>query len=156
MAVVEGLDAQPVAGGKEPAPSCIPEREGKHSAQPLHTMTSVFLIEVDDGFRVAPRAIAVSAGLQVWPQLFVIINLAVVNQPHVSIFVRERLVAGLEIDDAQPAHRQSHILGQIETSIVGAAMYDLLVHGFERGAPDSMLGVEIYRATDSTHRRLTA
>src|SRR6516164_11027897 len=152
--VVEGLDAQPVAGGKEPVPSCVPERKGKHSAQPLHTITSVFLVEVDDGFRVAPAAIAVPAGFQVWPQLLVIINLAVVNQPDCSIFVRERLLAGLEVDDAQPAHRQAHILGKMETSFIRAPVYDLPVHGLERGAPDLMLGIEIYRATDSAHRKV--
>ena len=64
---------------------------------------------MNNAFCVAAGLVAMSASNHFFPQLSVVINFAVVHHPDGLILVGKGLVSGREIDDAEPAHSQSHV-----------------------------------------------
>jgi len=83
---------------------------------------------MDNGLGVAPSAIAVTPGLEIRPQILVVIDFTIEDDPNAFVFIADRLVTGLDIDDAEAAHRQSNVLLDKKTVIVWPAVDDLLVH----------------------------
>ena len=132
--VVERFDTEAIASHKEAPLSRIPNGKSKHAAQILNTVGAVFLIQVDDGFSVALRTIAVTAIFQINSQLSMVVDLAVEDNPDIRVFIRNRLMPSLEIDDAQPAHGQANIPFHKETIVIRSPMHDLLVHPGQRAA----------------------
>src|SRR5580692_3393908 len=60
--VVKRFYSQPVSRHKQfPSPS-VPDRESKHATQVMQTLSAIFFIKVDDGFRVAVRLEMVALG----------------------------------------------------------------------------------------------
>src|SRR5208337_3969609 len=47
-AIVEGLDAESITGGKQGAPLPIPDHKGEHAAQMFHTVAAIFLVKMND------------------------------------------------------------------------------------------------------------
>src|SRR5215813_11764262 len=56
--IIEGLDTQAVASDKQIPIAPVPNREGKHSAQMLNAILTIFFVKMDDGFGIALAAIA--------------------------------------------------------------------------------------------------
>ena len=85
------------------------------------------------------------------PQLLVIIDFAIKNHPHGAVFVRERLVAGREIDDAEAPHADAAASLDADALIVRTAVPDGLAHRFD----DLCLGVPLAqeKARNSAHIR---
>jgi hypothetical protein len=106
---------------------------------------------VNNSFGVAPGAIAVSFRLEILSQVPVIVDLAVEYDPDATIFVAERLMAGLYVDDAEAAHRQSGIFLDKESVVVRPAVNDLPVHRFQSVAIYPLSPVGMKNATDSAH-----
>src|SRR5579862_4181998 len=98
--VVERFDAQPIPGSEIHLAPRIPKREGKHPTQASNAVFSVLLVKVNNGFRVAVSAIMVTLFLQPRTEFLVVVDFAVENQPDRSVFVADRLVARLKVDDA--------------------------------------------------------
>ncbi len=94
----------------------------------LHAIAAIFLIQVDDGFSVAAGAVVMSLGLQRGAQLRMVVDFAIENDPDVMIFVGQRLVSALDVDDAKPPHGQTDILFDEEALVVRPAMHDAAVH----------------------------
>ena len=69
-----------------------------------------------------------SAGLQVAPEVGVVIDLAVEHNPNRPVFVRERLLARLEIDDAEATMREGGLSVQAQARFVRTAMCDDVAH----------------------------
>src|ERR1035441_10871341 len=107
--VVEGLDAETISRSEKHTLATIPDCKGKHAAQMLDAIAAIFLIEVDDGFGIAVGAIAVSAGLKRGAQLGMVVDFSVEDDPNILVLVGERLVPGLDVNDAQPPHGQADI-----------------------------------------------
>ena len=84
------------------------------------TIVSVSLVGAEDV--AAPRR---AAG----PELPVVVDLAVEDDPDRSVLVRHRLLAVLEIDDAQPPHAEADALAEIDALVVGPAMHHRAAHG---------------------------
>src|SRR3979490_2836026 len=103
--IVKRLDSQAVAGSKEFARSSVPNDECEHSPEMLNTIASVLFVQMDDGFGVAAGAILGAARDQIATQFLVVIDFAVVNNPNISVFIADRLVPALHVNDAEPAHR---------------------------------------------------
>ncbi len=61
---VQGLDAEGVAGGDEPPPALVPEREGEDPAEAAHAVEPVLLVGVDHDLAVRVRREAVPSRLQ--------------------------------------------------------------------------------------------
>ena len=93
--VVKRLDAQAVARGEQRRLRAIPDRKREHAPQMFHAVAAVLFIEVNDGFGVASRAVAVASGFELGAQLGVVVDFTVEDDPNVLILVGERLVAGL-------------------------------------------------------------
>ncbi|SRR5260370_19767935 len=106
---------------------------------------------MNNGFSVAFGAVAVATGLQVFAQFLVVVNLAVENDPERLIFIGDRLVTGLNVDNAEAAHGQSDVLLDKETVVIGPAVDDLLVHRRQGVAADLLSSIRLDNATDSTH-----
>ena len=78
------------------------------------------LVGVDDDFGVGRRVEAVAGGLELAAQLAEVVDLAVEDDPDRAVLVVDRLVAGREVDDAQPAHAERHALVHPHALIVRA------------------------------------
>src|SRR5439155_534712 len=104
--VVERLDPEAVARQDEPTLPTIPDRDSEHAPQPLGKSVAQLLVEVHEHLRVALRAEPMARALQLGAQLPVVVELAVLDDVHGAVLVRERLVAGLEVDDREPPRRQ--------------------------------------------------
>jgi hypothetical protein len=111
---------------------------------------------MNNRFGVALSPIAVAASLQILAQFPVIVDFAVENDPNGFVFIADGLMTGLNVDDAEAPHRQSDIVLDKKTVIVGATMDDLPVHGDQLIALNALSGVRmpgigIKNAADSTH-----
>ena len=101
VAVVERLDPVGVAREHEPAALRVPERDGEHAPQPLGEARAVLLVKVDEHLGVAVRREPVAGPLEVPPELTVVVELAVLDDRDAAVLVRDRLVAGREVDDRE-------------------------------------------------------
>ncbi len=126
--VVQRLDAKAVACEEQPAPRCVPDRECKHSAKVLDAGIAPLLVGVDQGFGVRARLIVVACGLELGPHVGVVIDLAVEDDPHLAGFVRQRLMAGGQVDDAQPAMGEGGVPVHKQPGIVWSPMSDDVPH----------------------------
>jgi hypothetical protein len=100
LSVVEGLDPEPVAGGKELLLGLVPQAEGEHPAELLDTRLAPLAVGVQDDLGV--RGGLESLDSEFLTQLDVVVDLAVERDP-IAVPVGHRLLAGTEIDDAEPA-----------------------------------------------------
>jgi hypothetical protein len=66
-------------------------------------------------------------------QLAIIVDLAVEDHPNGSVFVRDRLPAGGQIDDAEAPHAQAHAPFDPIALVIRAAVPDLVAHGLDFG-----------------------
>src|SRR5206468_12461461 len=93
--VVEGLDAEAVARGEEPAARPVPEREGPHAVEALDAALAPLAVGGEDHLRVGGAAEAVALRLELAPELPVVVDLAVVDELERAVLAREGLVARL-------------------------------------------------------------
>src|SRR5215472_2875884 len=63
--IEERLNSDAVPRHPQPAPTAIPEGEGKHAAKLIEAIEAVFLVEVNDGLGVADCAEMMPAGLEI-------------------------------------------------------------------------------------------
>ncbi len=118
----------------------------------LHAIAAIFFVQMDDGFRVAARAVAVPVGLQPSPQFSVIVNLAVEDDPDIMILVGQRLVAAFHVDNAQPPHGQADIFFDEEALVIGPAMHDAAVHARQHLSLNVPVAFGKEDSADSTHK----
>lgn len=128
----------------------VPNGESEHAAQMIYAVGAVFFVQVNDALCICVRAEDVAALFQVGAQLREIVDFPILDHPNSFIFVGDRLVAGVQVDDGQTPHSQPYAGVIIESVAVGAAVNDGRVHGFERGALDWGL-VRVNDAADSAH-----
>ena len=80
-----------------------------------------------------------------------VVNLAIKDDPDIAVLVGQRLVTGLHINDAEPAHSKADVLFNEEPFIVGTAMDDAAVHARERVALHAPVAIHEENSADSTH-----
>src|SRR5579862_1010097 len=117
----------------------------------LNALASIFLVQMNNRFRVAFSAIAVATRFEIFSQILVVINFTIEDDPNVPVFITQGLVAGLNVDDAEPAHCQAHVLLDKEAVIIGAPVDDLLVHSGERVTIHTPGSLGMKDTADSTH-----
>src|SRR5215470_6000041 len=127
-AVIEGLDAQAVASNEQAPAFGVPDGKGKHATQMLNAVFPVFLVEVDYGFGVALRTVRVPASKQLFAQGAMVVDFSVKNYPQCPVFIAERLMAGCEVDDAEPAHPDAHPALRVNAIVIGAAVGHDVAH----------------------------
>src|ERR1700694_2933133 len=106
---------------------------------------------MDDGLGVTLGAIAVTAGLEIVPQIRVVIDFTVEDDPNASVFIADGLVTGLDVDDTEATHCQSDILLNKKSVIVGSAVDDLPIHQRQRVVIHALVRLGMENAADSTH-----
>ena len=124
--VVQRLDAEPVAAGKEHAVALVPQRERELAAKLVHRACAEVLVEMKRDLAVGPGLEAMPFRLQLRPDPLEVVELAVDDDVDGVVFVVERLIAGGEVDDAQPrvaetrtpVRRGPHCLG------IGTAVHE--------------------------------
>ena len=131
--VVEGFDTDPVAREEQPLPAVVPQAEGEHADELGKAVDTPFLVQVHDRLRIGPRAVVVAA-LEAMAEVGMVVDLAVVGDPHGAVFVRHRLHTRVaDVDDAQaavaehdpPVGRAPH------AGVVGPAVRQRVAHPHE-------------------------
>ena len=151
LRVVERLDAQAVAGQEQHPLPFVPEAEGEHAAEAIDAAFAPFLPGVDDHLGIAMRPEDVAFRLKLPRQFLEVVDLAVVDDDDRAILVEERLLAGGQIDDREPAVAEADARGDVEARIVGSAMAQAVVHPLEQGPVYGPLVHAIKDADDSAH-----
>src|SRR5262249_48349580 len=103
------------------------------------------------GFRVAACSEPVAKGLQSLADFGVVIDLAVEYDHRAAVFADQRLIAFVQILDAQANGSQGHVAGGEGPALVGAAV------GYSfRHAPDQVrirLTIPMSKTSNATHCR---
>ncbi len=126
--VMQRLDARAVAREQQRLFVPVPERDGEHAAQPFERGRTPFLVGVNDRLGVARRVENVARRFQPLPQLAIVVDLTVEDEPDRSVFVVNRLMAGRQVDDAQAAHAESGAGLHVHALIVRSAMANDVAH----------------------------
>src|SRR5260221_619346 len=149
--VVDGLLAESIACEHETAPQPVPEGDGKHAMEAVDEVEPILLVSMDDGLRVAVGRELVARGLQLAAKLLVVVDLAVEDDHHGAIFVGDRLLATLHVDDAQPAHAQAGVVAEPMAVVIRATVPDDVRHIAQQHA--CFLGAQtaIHKAGYSAH-----
>src|SRR5262245_59216820 len=126
--VVQRLDAEAIACEQYPTLPAVPDGEGEHAPQMLHAPGAEILVKVHDGFGVTRRPQLVASGFEQIAQLLVVVDLAVEHDPNGSVFVRNRLVAVVQIDDAEAPHAEGNAVGQVDAFVVWSAVDHGVAH----------------------------
>ena len=102
MRVVEGLDAEAITGGEERVVGAVPEGEGELAAQLLQAGRADLFVEMQGDLAVGAGSEAVAPALEVALHTLEVVELAVDDDPHALVFAGDRLIAGRQVDDAEP------------------------------------------------------
>ena len=100
--IVEGLNAEAIAGSEDSSVEFIPQHKSELAAQPMEAFRAEIFVEVESNFTVRPGTKAMACSFELLLDGFVAIELAVDHDPGALTFTGDRLVAGGEIDDAEP------------------------------------------------------
>ena len=119
---VEGFFPHPIAAQDQLAPACVPKRKCIHASQAVDKSRSVLLVRMDDRFTITAGREYVSASFKLTAQFDVIVDLAVGDEREASVLVVEGLPSGLQVDDAQPAHRQGNVRVRVGSLTVRTAV----------------------------------
>src|SRR5262250_2412157 len=137
LRVVEGLDAEAVAGEHELAHLLIVEGEGEHPVQRGQRGQAVQRVGVEDDLAVRARPEAPAPRLEEWPQLHEIVDLAVGDER--ESVVDHGLESALEVDDGQARVDETDRSRPMDPQIVGAAMSESRRHATERAVVGASL-----------------
>src|SRR5258706_16457953 len=106
LSVQERLLAEPIPREQQPLARAIPDGQREHALQVGDPGLALFLMEVDDHFRVAGGPEAMAGRLEAAAKLLKVVELAVEPRPDRPVFFRDRLVAAGAVDDRQPLAAQ--------------------------------------------------
>jgi hypothetical protein len=156
VAVVERLDAQPVAGQEQRALAQIPEGEGEHADQMLDALFAPFGIGFENDLGVALGEEAVTLGQQFPPQFPVVVDRAVEDQRQPQFRVHHGLIGAVaEIDDRQPAMTEEQRPVGPDAFVIGTAPGQSLQHPPHQGQI-GFANVEAQFAANATHSVLSS
>src|SRR5438445_8947575 len=128
ICVIQRFDAESIARKEKLSSLRVPDCKCEHSAQLLHEIGTEILIEVNDHFGVRARGEFVAAVDQLLPKRLEVVNLAVEDDPHGSVFIRNGLMTGMQIDDAQASHAHSDMRRDKETLVVRPTVHEGRAH----------------------------
>src|SRR5690242_17801137 len=106
---------------------------------------------MDNGFGIRFCGKAMASLQQALAQFGIIVDFAVEQYPNAAIFIRNRLMAAGNIDDAQPAVSEANVRSQMNTGVVRTAVLQRIIHALNelRGNPVRL--VKVNNAADTTH-----
>src|SRR5262249_1882999 len=83
---------------------------------------------MNDGLGVARGSKHVPAPGELSSELGIVVDLAVEDDPHRAVFVRDGLVSVREVDDAQPAHAERDAPAEMNALVVRPTMRHPAAH----------------------------
>ena len=89
--------------------------------------------------------------LQLAAEVRIVVDLAVEDDLDRTVLVPDRLIARLQVDDAQAPHRQANGTVGEEALAIGAAVGERVAHGLEGRAGGWGSAIELEDADDSAH-----
>jgi hypothetical protein len=104
--VVEGLDAEAVPGGEERVVGAVPQSEGELAAQAAQAGRAEVFVEVQGDLAVGAGAEAVAPGFEFALRALEVVEFAVDDDPQPLVLAGDRLIAGRQVDDAEPGVAQ--------------------------------------------------
>ena len=149
-AVVEGLDAEPVARAEERLATGIPDAKRPHAVEPLDAPLAPFAVRREDDLAVRGGTETMSLRRELLPQLDVVVDLAVVQQ--LQLTVRHRLQAGVgEVDDREAQMPETGRVVDEDAASVRTAVREIV----EPSLDDLPLGrpVEVDHSREAAHQR---
>ena len=148
---MQWLLPQSVPGQHQAPFPLVPEGQGRHRVDRGDEFVSPFLIEVHQHLRIGAGLAPMSSGDQILFQFQVVVDLAVEDDPDGAIFVRDRLLPGLQIDDCQAPHTQGDGLPHVEPFVIGAAMNDSVSHRAQKRRIRGSRRVDVDVSGDAAH-----
>jgi hypothetical protein len=127
--IIERLFAEAVAHQQQAAVAGIPDSVGEHAPQLGYAGYPFLLVQVDECFGVTVGFELMALADQVLAESLVVVDLTIEDHPDRAVFIRNGLMAGMEIDNAETAHADSAAAIDVETLVIGAAVPDLIAHG---------------------------
>ncbi len=131
VGVEQRFDTEPIPGHEHLAQVFVPQREGELAAQVLEAGVAVFQVQRDQNLAVGFRAETIPRLLEVTPDGFESIELAVDHRANGPVRAGQRLLAAVEVDDAEPyvAEAAGAVAGDPRTAAIGAAMVNRPIGG---------------------------
>src|SRR5215472_17286996 len=99
--IKERLDAEAVTRGKQQPLSFVPQNESKFSAQSVQALHTNIFVKMQSDFAVRAGSEPVPSGFQFALNGLKTVKLAIDDDVSATIFARDRLVAGRQINDAE-------------------------------------------------------
>ena len=81
---------------------------------------AILLIQMDQALGIGRRREAMTTFLEVVSQFPIVVNLSVEDHPYRAIFIVDRLLPRMHIDDRQPAHPQAHAISKVKPVVIRA------------------------------------
>jgi hypothetical protein len=131
--VVKRLLPETIAREQKLAAPGIPDGERKHPEETRYASLASIFVEMNRHFGIAVRAKPVTARDEVLPQLAIIVDLAIQNHRDGFIFVRDGLMTGVKVNDAQAAYTEGARTIDVISFIVGPTVTNLVTHEPDRG-----------------------
>src|SRR2546428_6701167 len=111
---------------------------------------SILLIQMDDHLRIGMRLERVAAADHLLSQCLEVVDLAVEDHPDGAVFVRQRLMTGVQINDAEPPHAQSDVVADKEAAVIRSPMRDGRAHALHFFSADRAAS-EAQNSRNATH-----
>ena len=108
--VVERFNSETVARGEKSLVRLVPKHERELAAELLQAMRAEFLVQVQRNLTVRARPEQMSAPLQLASLALEVIEFAIDNDMKPFVLVRDRLIAGRKVNDAQPRVTETNAL----------------------------------------------
>ena len=99
LGVKEGLLAHRIARQHQPLVGLVPDGQGEHPVEPPDEIDPFLLVKMHQTFRVGNSLVAVPLGLELGPDLELVVKLSVVSDPDCAVLVGHRLGAPSDVDD---------------------------------------------------------
>jgi hypothetical protein len=152
LGVVQRLHAEAVARDEQRLAATIPDCEREHAVEALQALDAPFLPRVHDHLGIRARAEGVAALEQLRLDLHEVEDLAVEGDHDRVIFVVERLLAALQIDDCQTPMTEADSRLEVKAVAVRTAMADRAVHGPQQPLVDGPLGPQVHDPGNAAHQ----
>jgi hypothetical protein len=79
---------------------------------------TILLIQMDQALGIGRRRELMATLSKIVSQLPVVVNLPVEDHPYRAIFIVDRLLPGMHVDDRQPSHAQSHAISKVKPIVI--------------------------------------
>jgi len=96
---VQRLDAHAVPGQQDALAPAVEDREREHPVQALDHSLAPLLIAMNEHLGVGLGGERVPCGDQLGAKVEVVVDLAVLDDPYGGVFVVDRLVSAIDVDD---------------------------------------------------------